>query len=339
MKIGILPEQVLVRSVIKKISHRRVEVLFGPGVGRDCAALKLAKDEIFVISSDPITGTVKDIGSHCIYITANDLAAAGAEPVAVMVTALLPPETEEKDLRGIVEDMEKTCAALDMEVIGGHTEVTDTVKQPLLSVTGVGKMKAGEALYEKKLKAGQDLVVTKWIGLEGTSIVAKERAQKLREVFAESFVRTAQNFDQYLSVLPESRIAMEHGVSVMHDITEGGVFGALWELAQGADVGLDVDLKKIPIRQETVEVCEQFGLNPYLLMSSGAMLIGTEQGEILVRKLQEAGIPGTVIGQAVEGSSRILRNGEEIRYLDRPQSDELYKIYQMEKTPASIGGE
>ena len=104
-------------------------------------------------------------------------------------------------------------------------------------------------------------------------------------------------------------------------------------------MGLDVDLKKIPIRQETVEVCEQFGLNPYLLMSSGAMLIGTEQGEILVRKLQEAGIPGTVIGQAVEGSSRILRNGEEIRYLDRPQSDELYKIYQMEKTPASIGGE
>ena len=86
MKIGKLPEQVLVRSVIKKISHRRDEVLFGPGVGRDCAALKLAKDEIFVISSDPITGTVKDIGSHCIYITANDLAAAGAEPVAVMVT-------------------------------------------------------------------------------------------------------------------------------------------------------------------------------------------------------------------------------------------------------------
>mgnify|MGYP002229688185 FL=1 len=89
----------------------------------------------------------------------------------------------------------------------------------------------------------------------------------------------------------------------MHDITEGGIFGALWELAQGADVGLDVDLKKIPIRQETVEVCEQFGLNPYLLMSSGAMLIGTKQGEILVRKLGEAGIPGTVIGQAVEATA------------------------------------
>lgn len=328
MKIGKLPEQVLVRSVIRKISHRRDEVLFGPGVGRDCAALQLQEGEIFVMSSDPITGTSKDIGSHCIHITANDLAAAGAQPVAVMVTALLPPQTEEQELRQIMEDMEHTCEQLNMEVIGGHTEITDVVSKPLLSVTGIGKMKGEDALFDKRLLPGQDLVVTKWIGLEGTSIVAKEKEQELRGVFSEPFVRTAQNFDQYFSVVPESRIAMEHGVSVMHDVTEGGIFGALWEMAEGAGVGLEVDLKKIPIRQETIEVCEQFGLNPYLLMSSGSMLIGTEHGEILVRRLKEAGIPAAVVGQAMEGNDRILRNGEEIRYLDRPQSDELYKIYQ-----------
>lgn len=329
MKIGKLPEQVLVRSVLKKVSHRREEVLWGPGVGRDCAALQLGKDEIFVLSSDPITGTTKDMGSHCIHVTANDLAAAGADPVAVMVTALLPPATEEKEIRGIMEDMEETCKALDMEVIGGHTEITDVVSQPVLSVTGVGKMKREDALFARRLTPGQDLVVTKWIGLEGTSIVAKEKEAELRKVFSEPFIHTAQAFDQYFSVVPESRTAMEHGVSVMHDVTEGGIFGALWEMAEGAGVGLEIDLKKIPIRQETVEVCEQFGLNPYLLMSSGSMLIGTEHGEILVRRLKEAGIPAVVIGQAMEGKDRILRNGEEIRYLDRPQSDELYKIYRM----------
>lgn len=329
MKIGKLPEQVLVRSVLKKVSHRREEVLWGPGVGRDCAALQLGKDEIFVLSSDPITGTTKDMGSHCIHVTANDLAAAGADPVAVMVTALLPPATEEKEIRGIMEDMEETCKALEMEVIGGHTEITDVVSQPVLSVTGVGKMKREDALFARRLTPGQDLVVTKWIGLEGTSIVAKEKEAELRKVFSEPFIRTAQAFDQYFSVVPESRTAMEHGVSVMHDVTEGGIFGALWEMAEGAGVGLEIDLKKIPIRQETVEVCEQFGLNPYLLMSSGSMLIGTEHGEILVRRLKEAGIPAVVIGQAMEGKDRILRNGEEIRYLDRPQSDELYKIYRM----------
>ncbi len=328
MKIGKLPEQVLVRSVIRKISHRREEVLFGPGVGRDCAALQLGEDEIFVMSADPITGTSKDIGSHCIHVTANDLAAAGAQPVAVMVTAMLPPRTEEKELQKIMEDMENTCEKLDMEVIGGHTEVTDVVNRPVLSVTGVGKMKRQDALFEKKLEAGQDLVVTKWIGLEGTSIVAKEKEQELRKVFSDPFVRTAQEFDQYLSVIPESKIAMEHGVRVMHDVTEGGIFGALWEMAEGSGVGLEIDLKKIPIRQETIEVCEQFGLNPYVLMSSGSMLIGTEHGEILVRRLQEAGISAAVVGQAMNGNDRILRNGGEVRYLDKPQSDELYKIYQ-----------
>lgn len=328
MKIGKLPEQVLVRSVIRKISHRREEVLFGPGVGRDCAALQLGEDEIFVMSADPITGTSKDIGSHCIHVTANDLAAAGAQPVAVMVTAMLPPRTEEKELQKIMEDMENTCEKLDMEVIGGHTEVTDVVNRPVLSVTGVGKMKRQDALFEKKLEAGQDLVVTKWIGLEGTSIVAKEKEQELRKVFSDPFVRTAQEFDQYLSVIPESKIAMEHGVRVMHDVTEGGIFGALWEMAEGSGVGLEIDLKKIPIRQETIEVCEQFGLNPYVLMSSGSMLIGTEHGEILVRHLQEAGISAAVVGQAMDGNDRILRNGGELRYLDKPQSDELYKIYQ-----------
>ena len=328
MKIGKLPEQVLVRSVIRKISHRREEVLFGPGVGRDCAALQLGEDEIFVMSADPITGTSKDIGSHCIHVTANDLAAAGAQPVAVMVTAMLPPRTEEKELQKIMEDMENTCEKLDMEVIGGHTEVTDVVNRPVLSVTGVGKMKRQDALFEKKLEAGQDLVVTKWIGLEGTSIVAKEKEQELRKVFSDPFVRTAQEFDQYLSVIPESKIAMEHGVRVMHDVTEGGIFGALWEMAEGSGVGLEIDLKKIPIRQETIEVCEQFGLNPYVLMSSGSMLIGTEHGEILVRRLQEAGISAAVVGQAMNGNDRILRNGGEVRYLVKPQSDELYKIYQ-----------
>lgn len=327
MKIGKLPEQVLVRSVLRKVTHRREEVLSGPGVGRDCAALQLDEDEIFVMSSDPITGTVKDMGSHCIHVTANDLAAAGAEPVAVMVTALLPPEIQESQLRRIMVEMEETCAALHMEVIGGHTEITDAVTRPVLSVTGVGKIKRKNALFGCGLKAGQDLVVTKWIGLEGTSIVAKEREEQLTQVFSKDFVCTAQRFDQYFSVLPESRIAMAHGVSGMHDITEGGIFGALWEMAEGADVGLDIDLKRIPIRQETVEVCEQFGLNPYLLMSSGSLLIGAGHGESLVRKLREAGIFAVVIGQATDSKDRILRNGGEIRYLDRPQSDELYKIW------------
>ena len=171
-------------------------------------------------------------------------------------------------------------------------------------------------------------MVTKWIGLEGTSIAAKEKESLLLEHFAPPFVETAKKFDQYLSVIPEAKIAAEWGVSAMHDITEGGVFGALWEMGSGSGVGLDIDLKEIPIRQETVEVCEQFHLNPYQLISSGSMLMAAPDGLGLVQALKKAGIPASIVGRCVEGKAKKIVNGEDTAYLERPKTDELYKIYE-----------
>ncbi len=326
MRVGKLPEPVLIRSVLKQVQHRREEVLVGPGVGRDCAAMELKDDEVFVLSSDPITGTTKDLGRHCIHITANDLAAGGAEPVGVMLTVLLPDTIEEPEIRTMVKDAETVCKQLNMEVLGGHTEVTNVVTQPLISVTGIGKIKKERLNTLTCAKPDQDLVVTKWIGLEATAILAKEKEELLKERFPLPIIETAKSFDQYLSVVPESRIAMEHGVSAMHDVTEGGIFGAFWEIASGAGTGLEIDMKKIPIRQETVEICEYFGVNPYQIMSSGSMLIVCDDGYELVRKLQNQGIHSAVVGRTTTGNDRILRNGEDVRYLDRPQPDELYKV-------------
>lgn len=326
MKIGKLPEQVLVRSILKQVKHRREEVLVGPAVGQDCTAFTVAEDEAIVMSVDPITGTTKDIGPLAVYITTNDLAAAGAEPIGIMLTVLLPERIREIAVRRMMTDIEEICARLNIEVLGGHTEVTNVVNQPLISVTGVGKMKKNQVNSLQDVRPDQDLVVTKWIGLEATTIIAKEKETELSTRFASGLIQTAKGFDQYLSVIPESKIGMAHGISAMHDITEGGIFGALWEMAAGADLGLEVDLKKIPIRQETVEVCEFFGVNPYQIMSSGSMLIATDDGAGLAAKLEAAGIHGTVIGRTNSSNDRIIRNGEEIRYLDKPQPDELYKV-------------
>lgn len=326
MKIGKLPEPVLIRSVLKQVKHRREEVLVGPAVGQDCAVLQVAGDEVLVMSTDPITGTVKDLGSHSIHITANDLAASGAEPVGVMLTVMLPDTVEEPEVRKMMQDAEEACRQLNIEVLGGHTEITNVVRQPLISVTGVGKIKRSQVITTLQIQPDQDVVVTKWIGLEATTILAKEREEELRKRFPAGIVDTAVSFDQYLSVVPESKIAMGHGVTAMHDITEGGVFGALWEMASGAGVGLEVDLKKIPIRQETVEICQYFDLNPYQIMSSGSMMIVTDDGHELVRKLEAAGIHAAVVGRTNSSNDRILRNGEDVRYLDKPQPDELYKV-------------
>ena len=171
-----------------------------------------------------------------------------------------------------------------------------------------------------------DILVSKWIGIEGTSILAKEKEEQLLSRFSASFIEKAKKLDAYISVLSEAAVAVRSGVSAMHDVTEGGIFGALWEMAEASGVGLEIDLKKIPIRQETVEVCEFFGINPYKLISSGCMLMAAEDGNTLVRELEKEGIPATIIGKATEGNDRVLLNEDEKRFLEPPKTDELYEV-------------
>ena len=327
MKIGKVPENVLERSVFKQLHTKRAEVVLGAGIGEDCAAVKLKEDEIFILSTDPITGTAKDIGKLAIQVTVNDLASSGAEPVGVLLTILLPPTAKESHLKQIMSQMEEGCAAANIQIMGGHTEVTAVVNQPVVTVCGVGKVKEGKMVQTSGARPGMDIVVTKWIGIEGTSIIAKEKEEELKTRFSTSFIDKAKEMDVYLSVLPEAQIAVKTGVSAMHDITEGGIFGALWEMGEASGIGLDIDVKKIPIRQETVEICEFYGINPYRLISSGSMLMASEDGNKLVRELEKAGIPAAVIGKATEGKERMIRKDEEEHsFLERPKVDELYQV-------------
>ena len=236
LKVGKVPESVLKRSVLTQIHTKRPEVILGAGVGEDCAAVRLGEDEVFVISTDPVTGTATDIGNLAIHITMNDLASAGAEPVGAMLTVLLPEHACEGDLKEIMGQMEVVCAKAKVQIMGGHTEVTRAVNQPLVNVCGVGKAKAGKLVSTAGASPGDDILVSKWIGLEGTSIIAKEKGQELAARYPMQLIKAAQGFDQYLSVLPEAAIAVASGVKAMHDVTEGGIFGALWELAESSGI-------------------------------------------------------------------------------------------------------
>lgn len=326
MKTGKIPESVLKRSVLRQLHNRRDEVLLGAGVGEDCAALTLEADEVFVMSTDPITGTGKEMGSLAVITTANDLASSGAEPVGVMLTILLPEASEEALLKEIMRDAEATCEKFHMQILGGHTEVSAAVNRPVISVSGVGKVKKDAMIKTGGARPGMDIVVSKWIGIEGTVILAKERERELLGRYATTFIDRSKDLDAYISVLSEAAVAARSGVSAMHDITEGGIFGALWEMAEASGVGLEIDLKKIPVRQETIEICEFFGLNPYELISGGSMLMAAEDGNQLVHELEKAGIPAAVIGKAMTGNDRVLRNEEERRFLEPPKPDELYRV-------------
>lgn len=326
MKIGKIPEVVLKRSVLKQIKHRRPEVLVRPGVGEDCTVVGLKEEEVFVLSTDPITGTTKDIGTLAVHITANDIASGGAELIGIMLTILLPENARESDLREMMQEIDAVCNELEIEVIGGHTEVTAAVNQPIITVTGVGKMNKKDIIVSSDVKPGQEIVMTKWAGLEGTAIIAAEKEEELHSKYTEDFIERAKAFKKYISVVKEARIAKGIGVTSMHDVTEGGIFGALWEIAEASQTGLSVSLKKIPLKQETVEICEFYDLNPYMLISSGSMLMSTDRGNELVDALNAEGIPAAVIGRITKGKDRVIINEEEKRYLEPPKSDELYKV-------------
>lgn len=326
MKIGKVPETVLKRSVFKQLTVRRDEIFTGPNIGEDCSVGQFSGDELFALSCDPITGTVEDIGFLAVHITANDLAASGAEPVGIMLTILLPENFLEEDLKKILQDVNKACEELNIQVMGGHTEVTAAVNQVILSVTGIGKIKKEKFLSTKGVKVGQDVVMTKWAGLEGTSIIAKEKEEELKAYYKNEFIDGAKELSKYISVVPESKVASNFGVSIMHDATEGGVFGALWEIAASARKGIEIQLDQIPIRQETIEICEYYELNPYKLISSGTMIIVTNHGKELVDQLISQGIHASVIGKITAGNDRVVIQEETIRALEPPKSDELYKV-------------
>lgn len=326
MKIGKLPENVLKRSVLRQLHTKRKDILSGAGVGVDCAALKTELDEVVVFSSDPVIWLNETDGKRAVFSSCNDLACTGAKPVGLLLTALLPTEVEEPQIRQMVKSIASQCEPLGVQILGGHTEVTSAVNQPVISVTGVGKVKEVDMISAGNAKPGDDIIVTKWIALEGTARIARCKKEELAERYPLYMMEDAANFDRYLSILPEAALAVKSGVRVMHDISEGGVFGALWELAESSGIGLEIELKKIPLRQETVEICNFYELNPYQLVSGGSMLMAAADGNALVQSLNQAGIPAVVIGKATSGNDRVIINEEEQRYLEPPRTDEIHRI-------------
>ncbi len=327
MKLGKVSENVLKRSIIKQIKPRRSEVLLGAKACEDCAVVEIGEDEVFVLSTDPITGSIQDIGALSVIAAANDVAAMNAEIIGVMLSILLPENFEESNLKVMMCEVEDICKGLNIQVIGGHTEVTRAVNQPIITVTGVGKGRKDALIYNSGAGINDDIVVTKWIGLEGTVLLAREKEEFLRGKFQTPFINGAFALGKFLIATKEAELAGNFGVHAMHDVAEGGIFGALWEMAEASGLGLRVDLKSIPIKQETIEICECFGLNPYELVSGGAMLIATERGHDLCRILKENDIEATVIGKFTDGNDRIVTNEDEVRYLEPTKSDEIYKAF------------
>lgn len=326
MNTGKISESILKRSVLKEIKIHRDEITKGAGVGTDCAFFVPKENTAAVFSTDTAIPRLRDGIYFSIYKIAANIAAAGGRAIAVQLAVLLPENETEDTIKEIMRHADRACKELQIEVAGGHTEVSSAVTEPVVTVTGIGEAEISGAHEKAAATEDLDLVVTKWIGLEGTAIASREGKTSLLTRYPERMVEEAASFIKYLDVYPEAALAVKSGVCRMHDISRGGILAALWDMAASAGVGLDIDLKKIPIRQETVEICEHFGLNPYGMISGGSLLIAVKNGESLVEELLQHDIYAAVIGHTTKSNDKIIRNEEDIRYLDRPAQDEIYKF-------------
>lgn len=326
MQVGKVSEPILKRSVLRQIKHRREEVLTVPGVGMDCCAAGIGEDESILLTSNPITFS-KDLPYEiAVHSAANDITAAGGEMIGILLTVLLPDGSPEALLQNIIKETERACGLYNAEIMGGHTEITAAVNRPVITVTGVGKIRRSRVTASAGVLPGDEIVMTKWAGLLGTAILAREYKEELTNRYNHDFI---QNAVRYISCLPtgeEATLSEAKGIKLMHNASNGGIFGALWELGARTGLGLTVDLNKIPIKQETIEVCEFFDINPYQLLSGGSLLLVTGKGNELADMLCDKGIPAAVIGRFTEDSGRIIRNQDERRFLEPPKSDELYRV-------------
>ncbi len=197
---------------------------------------------------------------------------------------------------------------------------------------GQKAMEALRAEVTGLLKEGDDLVIVGDIALTGTALIVEKEKEFLRQFFSEGFLWDAWRGPSLYGVsesMADSQTVIE--TDVLYSLGTGGILAGLWKVAEASEMGLFADLRKIPVRQETIEICERFDLNPYKLLSEGSILVGTVRGEELVQYYSEQGIPAAVIGKAVKGNDRILRSGENIRYLERPSQDEITKFSWGEK--------
>ncbi len=192
---------------------------------------------------------------------------------------------------------------------------------------GKEAMEALQAEVTGRLLPGDELVVAGPVGLKGTSVIAEVKEQELLKYFSLGFLNSGKNLFENYRVDKEKQsagdMALQFGATSLYAIGEGGFLSALWKMAEASEVGLSVDLRKVPIRQETIEICEIFDVNPYRLLGTGAFLIGISNGEELASRFRRMGWMAEVIGQTDCGKGRLLYSRENARYLDRPGEDEI----------------
>lgn len=324
MKEGKLDFEDLRSIILNNKTIKRNEVKVRNDVGEDCCIIDFGDYE-GIFSTDPITGASENAGKLAVHINCNDIASSGGEPIGLLVTILAPVNSKLEDINKVMKEIDEESAKLGVEIVGGHTEVTSAVNKMVISVTVIGKNLKGKSVKTAGAKLGDDIIVTKALGLEGTYILINEYKERIQKVLSKEEIEFGKSLINKISVLDEGKIGGGFGAHSMHDITEGGLLGALFEVAMASNKGFKIYRDKIPVFDITKKICEEFKIDPLRLISSGSMLITAEKGEELIKQFKEKGIDASIIGKICEKDGILVDNDNEIK-VKPPKRDELFNI-------------
>ena len=307
------------------------DILVGPGIGRDAAAIAVG-DRVIVAKNDPITFASEGGATHMVEVNANDIACMGARPRWLLVTALLPHGVTPADVLNQFAELREACRQRSIELVGGHTEIVPGLSRPILVGMMLGDASPRELLHPGRARPGDVLLMTKGLAIEGTALLARECADELRERIGEETVHAAVRLldDPGISVVAEAAIACRSGeTTALHDPTEGGMASAVRELATVSGTGVEIDADAIPVLPETRAVAEALGIDPLGMLASGSLLIATraDGASRVLRELDAAGIPASIIGRLVEDSEEAsLISGSARRPLPEFAVDEVARV-------------
>ncbi|CDZ75094.1 hydrogenase maturation factor [Peptoniphilus sp. ING2-D1G] len=327
MEIGKLTNEQLNNYIFKNIDLKRKEVIRGGGIGADTSVMDFESD-LIVASTDPITGADKNLGILSINVATNDIACQGAEPVGILLSVLIPPDSSLEQLNEIVIEANEECNKLNLDIIGGHTEVTDAVNKIIITATAIGRVKKDNLLDHTKIDKDDIVAISKYIAIEGSSIIYNSKKKELKKFLTEIEIEELEHSINLLSVLEEAEIAVKYGVKHMHDITEGGIYGALTETCKLIGKNIVINKEDIPVKDSALKIADYFKLDVYRLISSGSMIfiMPEKNFNAFKEECKSKGILVTKIGKVREGENLTVVSQEGERVLSEISSDELYRV-------------
>ncbi len=322
LRLGKLPQSTLEKEVLERLSYgKKRSIIQGPSLGVDFAVVRV-DGKYLIASSDPVTGVEEDIGWYAINVTANDIATSGNRPQFAELIILLPENSDTASLRRIVNGIRRGSRKLGISDGGLHKESSPGREKPN---GGIKAFALGDRFVSSKdAKEGNVIGMTKTAGIGGTSILA---TMAKKESLPDTIRTRAVRMRGRISVVREAMEAFSSNYAdAMHDPTEGGLLGGVYEMGHASSFGFVLDGNAIPVHPITRRVCSIFDTDPIKLVASGSLIIAVQKKNVsnLIKRMSRTGIRSTKIGEFQKGK-RILMRGKEEEEVNEV-TDELWRI-------------